>query len=89
MAAVLSSHLPVKSVDTTLDFVVDEFRVEDIFSERSVVVTVGDEDVIVKLFLSARAANEQVDQEEEEHQEDDDDKIPIIIATTHQFCRLR
>ena len=45
------SHLPVKGVDTTLDFVVDESWVEDILSEMSVMVTVRDEDVIVKLHL--------------------------------------
>ena len=75
----------MKSVDAALDFVVDKFRVENILRELGVMVTVGDEDVVVKLLLSARAGKETVDQEEEEDEEDGDagDQIPVIVATAH------
>ena len=75
----------MKSVDAALDFVVDKFRVENILRELGVMMTVGDEDVVVKLLLSARAGKETVDQEEEEDEEDGDagDQIPVIVATAH------
>ena len=84
------SHLPVKGVDTTLDFVVDETRVEDILSEVSVVVTVGDEHVIVKLLLSAGAGTDTEEEEEEEDQDDgdDDDQIPETVGAAHQLRGL-
>ena len=85
------SHLPVKSVDTTLDFVVDESWVEDIFSEMSVMVAVGDEHVIVKLLLSARTGKEAEYQEEEEDEDDGDggDQGAVVVAAAHQLCSLR
>ena len=91
LTADLWSHLPVKSVDATLDFVVDKFWVENILSELSVMVTVGDEHVVVELLLSATAGNDPVDQEEEEEEDDGDggDQVLVIIATADQLGSLR
>ena len=81
----------MKSVDATLDIVVDKFWVENILSELSVMMTVGDEHVVVKILLPATAGKEIVEQEEEEEEDDDDggDQVPVIIVVANQLGCLR
>ena len=55
----------MQSVDATLDMVVQEAWVKDVLSEVSIVVAVGDKDVIVELLHPARF-------EPEVHEEDGD-----------------
>ena len=51
------AYLPVESVNAALDVVVDKTRVQDILHKVGVVMTVGDEHVVVKISRADTAAS--------------------------------